>query len=39
MSITTISLDQWIEDSGHEVGALEIHPCRYQPTYFCELKS
>ena len=28
MSVTTISLDQWIEDSRREVGALEIHPCR-----------
>ena len=26
---TTVSLDQWIiKDSGREVGALEIHPCR-----------
>ena len=28
MSVTTISLDQWIEASRREVGALEIHPCR-----------
>jgi hypothetical protein len=28
MSVTTISPDQWIEDARHEVGALEIHPCR-----------
>jgi hypothetical protein len=28
MSVTTISLDQWIEASRREAGALEIHPCR-----------
>ncbi len=34
MSVTTISLDQWIEASRREVGALEIHPCRAEEIHF-----